>query len=360
MAINLGYESQKFAQGTKEFFSSNSLVAKLVFLILVIIIFIILLRGGTALLSWIFAPSPDPTLIKGLKDAKKLYRIPQDPKKSEAIPILRSNDQFNGIEFTWSVWINIDDPAYQQYRYKHIFHKGNTTVGTDGIVEPTNGPGLYISPTNYPNMAELTLLLRMNIFTNENDPNNLSQPNYTCLNVLQANQTAPTNKTGPCQPGDSNYKQCMQTLIKECQKEYPQLIQHHPSAAKAPKIYDDIEIPDIPVNKWVNIIIRCSYNNLIDIYINGRLTRRHTLSGVARQNYGDVFVNLNGGFSGEISCLKYYNYALGTAKINSIVSEGPCLMSVDAQFGKGSKPYYLANEWYYDETDDLYSSRQFT
>mgnify|MGYP000444849738 CR=1 FL=1 len=33
-------------------------------------------------------------------------------------------------------------------RYKHIFHKGNDRVDSDGIVYPNNAPGLYISPVD--------------------------------------------------------------------------------------------------------------------------------------------------------------------------------------------------------------------
>ena len=34
---------------------------------------------------------------------------------------------------------------------------------------------------------------------------------------------------------------------------------------------------------------------------------------------------MNGGFNGYISELKYYNYAIGTTEIDSIVSNGPNL-----------------------------------
>ena len=47
--------------------------------------------------------------------------------------------------------------------------------------------------------------------------------------------------------------------------------------------------------------------------------------GVPKQNYGDVFVGLNGGFDGNVSNLWYYDYALGTAEIQRIVNSGPIL-----------------------------------
>ena len=341
---NLSYGSQKYLDSTKDFLSSNNLVAQIVFLILVIIIFVILVRLGTTILSFFLAPKPDPILINGMTNAKHLKQLTQDPKKSGSIPILRSKDQYNGIEFTWAVWIFIDDPTYEQYRYKHVFNKGNSNVDGDGIVNPNNGPGLYISPVNYPNMAELTLLVRMNVYTNENDPSLLTQVNQACMDAVHAQKNAPN--TNPADP---------QELIALCKKEYQLLNSDVKDTAIAPGIYDDVEIGDIPPNKWISVIIRCSDNNILDIYINGRLTKRHKLSGVARQNYGDVNVTLNGGFSGNLSNLRYYNYAIGTFEIDNIVSNGPNLNQEGKTDLTAAKPYYLAHQWYFDETDNVYA-----
>ena len=86
------------------------------------------------------------------------------------------------------------------------------------------------------------------------------------------------------------------------------------------KINEEIIIPDIPLNKWVNVIIRCQ-NTTLDVYINGTIARSINLIGVPKQNYGDVYVAMNGGFNGNISNLWYYNYALGTSKIQDIASD---------------------------------------
>jgi hypothetical protein len=49
-------------------------------------------------------------------------------------------------------------------------------------------------------------------------------------------------------------------------------------------INEQIVIPDLPLNKWVNVIIRCE-NTTLDVYINGTITRSHMLHGVPKQNY---------------------------------------------------------------------------
>ena len=45
-------------------------------------------------------PSGDPKLINGTMNAANEVITPQDPKNSETIPILRSNNQNKGLEFS--------------------------------------------------------------------------------------------------------------------------------------------------------------------------------------------------------------------------------------------------------------------
>ena len=62
--------------GIKEFLQSNSLVAKLAFLLLIIFGFMILLRVGIFIISFLFNPSDSPHLLDGMIDAKQMIVIP--------------------------------------------------------------------------------------------------------------------------------------------------------------------------------------------------------------------------------------------------------------------------------------------
>ena len=115
---NAQYQSKKafnnlfsgFGQGggNVSFLNSNTLVAKTAFLILIIIGFVLLLRLGTMVLTWLFSPTRSPKIVDGMRDATQLLGpIPGDPNAKGSIPILRSVNQRDGIEFTWSVWIFI-------------------------------------------------------------------------------------------------------------------------------------------------------------------------------------------------------------------------------------------------------------
>jgi hypothetical protein len=108
-----------------------------------------------------------------------------------------------------------------------------------------------------------------------------------------------------------------------------------------------MDISGIPYKKWVNVVIRCQ-NRILDIYVNGVLTSRKDLVNVPRQNYGDVFVCRDGGFSGQLSDLRYFAKALNVFEINNVVGTGPNLRtsaSTTAPSGN-SNPYFLSSLWY--------------
>jgi len=118
------------------------------------------------------------------------------------------------------------------------------------------------------------------------------------------------------------------------------------------EIEDDIVINGLPIGKWVNVIIRLNKQNQLDVYINGTLTKRHMLSGTAKQNYEDVYLSMNGGFDGYTSELRYFNSAIGTAQIYDLVSNGPNLKSKTVSLTK-TAPRYLSSRWFFEEAQDI-------
>ena len=272
------FRNNKFVAGATDFLWSNSIIAKISFLILVVLIFCMGLRLGSRLISWFQTPSTSPILLKGLKNGKKFLRIPQDPKVQDAKPIIRSKNEAEGIEFTWSVWLFIDDMVYRQGQKKHIFHKGSADMNRKswnekditGIAFPNNGPGLYLHET------ENKLVVVMNTFD---------------------------------------------------------------------KILEEIEIPNIPMNKWINVVLRQEGRNL-DVFINGTISVRHVLSSPPKQNYGDVYINMNNGFSGLISALRYYAYSLSAAEIRDLNNGGP---NMTADESMAIFPPYFSLRWFFKD-----------
>jgi hypothetical protein len=269
------------AKGSDSFMQSNSLISNFAFLLLIIFGFIILLRLGIYLLGYLFQASNSPHLFDGMIDANQQMIFYQDPSSnSHPKTIYRSINATDGVEFTWSNWIYINNLKNTHNVYKHIFSKGNNNIGTNGIMDPNNAPGLYIRPDSN------TLLVIMNT--------------YDVIN-------------------------------------------------------EEIIIPDIPLNKWVNVIIRCQ-NTILDVYINGTITRSIDLMGVPKQNYGNVYVAANGGFDGYISNLWYYNYALGTTAIQNLVNKGPNTNMINSSTGMNTKgSNYLSLRWFFSGVGDTYN-----
>jgi hypothetical protein len=258
-----------------QFSASNTIVAKFAFLVLVFIIFIFILNLGISLLLYYIMPKDDPYVIKGMIQGSQPVTITQDPNSSTSIPIMKSNNQSTGMEFTWSTWIYLDDLGSSQTQYQHIFNKGDNVYSSNtNIASVNNGPGLYLSP------ADNKLHVIMNTVSNSN-------------------------------------------------------------------VNEVIDIDNVPIKKWVNVIIRLK-NTVLDVYINGTISGRLVLQNVPKQNYNNVYACQNGGFIGKLADLRYFTRALSIFEINSVVSSGPDTTTSKLDISTVSKGNYsyLSNLWY--------------
>lgn len=105
-----------------------------------------------------------------------------------------------------------------------------------------------------------------------------------------------------------------------------------------------IDIDNIPIQKWFHVALRLQ-NTILDVYVNGVVVNRLLLNNTPKQNYGNVYVCQNGGFSGKLSNLRYYSRALNVFEINNIVSSGPN-MKVAADMKPIGGFDYLSTQWY--------------
>jgi hypothetical protein len=134
--------------------------------------------------------------------------------------------------------------------------------------------------------------------------------------------------------------------------------------------FNTIDVKRIPFNKWVHLALVLR-NNTMEVYVNGNLATKKTFNGtLPYQNYqplvlfpsattaatefdataqtkrgipaGENF-NIRGKFSGYISNLFYYSYAISYSQIQQSLSLGP-----SSKFEEGSmdKPPYLIDSWW--------------
>ena len=107
-----------------------------------------------------------------------------------------------------------------------------------------------------------------------------------------------------------------------------------------------IDVTNIPMNKWVHVALRLE-NTVLDVYINGTISGRMVFTSVPKQNYYDVNVCGNAGFSGKQSNLRYYDHALSAFEINNIVAAGPNTeTSSKSSITGGKDAYYLSSQWF--------------
>jgi len=267
-------------EASSGFLSSNTIIAKFVFLIFIIIVFLFLMNLGILAIQYFINPSRNsPYIIDGIQSGARKVTKSQNPKESDSILIRRSNNESSGIEFTWSTWIRIDELNTKDSVHQHIFHKGvNEFDESTGIAKINNAPGLYIK--------------------NLKSSNNT---NTATLKVIMSTTNA----------GDTDF----------------------------------IEVDDIPLKNWVNVIIRMQ-NTTLDVYINGTVAGRLNLREVPLQNYYDVHVGQNGGFIGEISNLRYYDNALNIFQISKIVAAGPNTTPAENTQKQLDDYNYLSTSWF--------------
>ena len=266
----------------KSFLDTNTMITKVVFILFLLIVFVLLLKLGMYGITYLFNPKKSPIVIDGMMPTLKEKEFYVNPNHFEPKPILRSINEDQGMEFTWSTWFWINDLIYDDdTHYKKIFSKGTSVDDSSNeSMLLMNSPGLYLGKST----NDLRIIL--NTFDGVKG------------------STEPT--------------------------------------------FEEIIIDNIPIQKWVNVIIRIQ-NTTVDVYVNGTLMKRRTMSKVPKQNYGNVHVGDNKyGMNGYISSLRYFDHAIGVGRIQEILEKGPNLTMVGDEY-QNTQPPYLALRWYFDQ-----------
>jgi hypothetical protein len=292
LATPITYQSTPVSRTTqiKDFLNSNNFIAKISFLFLIIFVVVVLFQVIMRYLVYLYSPPKTVKLLDGMVTGTSMKVINQDITQSPTMLVTHSTNKEGGIEFTWSVWIfinNLDDA----HLFHNVFFKGNynpysgTDTGCTGLNIPNNGPGLYIVNDAHTRSASLQILM-------------------------------------------DTFQQSSSYLIgSKC------------------KVTNPVIVPHIPLNTWVNAVIRCK-GNILDVYVNGVIANSVSLVGVPKQNYGNVYVAAAGGFNGNIASLVYMNHGASNKEIWDIFQKGPNTKSIDPNLTSFSTPNYLSFNWY--------------
>lgn len=81
-------------------------------------------------------------------------------------------------------------------------------------------------------------------------------------------------------------------------------------------------VNDIPLQKWVHVVVSV-YNNIVDIYTDGKLSSSCVLNGFPLASTTDLKIAPEGGFSGSIANITSVNAALNPSEVKKLYYESP-------------------------------------
>lgn len=318
--------------------NTDTISGKILFVLAVLLIIYIVIRIIFIIMSFIYTSgSSEVTLLNGKVAGDQIKEFSQNPNDDAdctgtkcAKPLLLSKNALTGIEYTWSFWLNINpekswfvdradsydittcingtgkipDEVYtcsgsSTKKAIHIFHKGSSAleeyVDDNTLISDVklhnNAPGAYLAVINHKNSETYNI-----------DASGVNV-NHSIALLLY-----------------------MDTI-------------DGPSARKSP-----IVVPHIPSQKWINVTLVAKQSTLY-VYINGILKKLHTYNNVFKLNYDSVHIGSSINY-GELSNLKYWNRAISTYEINSIISKGPNLTTIESESYANEFPRYLSMNWY--------------
>ena len=249
----------------------------------VILVFVLLLIIYIALNAF----SKTSQLTK-MAEGKKIQTIKADDLKNVN----------NSSNFTYSMWFFVDDWNYLYGQEKMVLDRANSPTVVLG---------------NKPN----TLAVKMRYFDK--------------------------NKQGPIDSDDSGNDQVAQdAACLACEQGYtcacdacnngvPLALDKESQEEKDKEAADRLAansnvntclIENIPIQKWVNIVISL-FGLTLDVYLDGKLVRTCVMPGVPIiNNAADINVTNNGGFSGWTTNFKYWSDASNPQEAYNIYKSG--------------------------------------
>ena len=194
------------------------------------------------------------------------------------------NVPVSGSSVNYNMWIYISDYSYRNNEDKCILFKGKPN---SPLVKAN------VSPNNvniFQGMPGIWLLAKQNTMR-------VSLALETVLNQPEGRPEC-SNSLGNT---DSRDVRCFNTM----------------------KV-DSIDIENIPLQRWCSINVTV-HDNVVDVWVDGYLTKSKVLKGFPLVNTDLLHVCPNGGFSGFLSKLSITNTPLSSKEIQSIYSNGPVL-----------------------------------
>lgn len=191
----------------------------------------------------------------------------------------------NGIEYTYSFWMNIKDWKTNLGKPKCILYRSNNTIDDYKFASPS----IWL----YPN--ENKLMVRVSTYSG----------------------TSYDTSSYPTYPVDKDTTNS------------PQIVNPQKwTASEQTSLFNSqyvCDVSNIPLQKWVHICV-VLFNRTMDVYVNGKLVRSCTLPGIPVHDdttLSKIYVGQKPTYNGYISKLKYFNRAVTPDEVFKLYNSGP-------------------------------------
>ena len=275
------YNNNECSSLSVDFMRCNNVLSIIIFLLVFLVLFIFLFYIISFIIINAKRSGKSVHLTDGMLKGNEHSIIKQDPKSKDSKTINISENQTQGLEYTWSLWLYINEVGGN---YQNIFVKGDVSdISTSAILSDA---------------CEIDKKCK--------NRNNLS------TEELQACDDEELDK----------FKDCIYKINSPGLYITPNNNELLFVFNTFENIYETIKIDNVPLKKAIHIVIKC-VNKTVSVLFNGSLVKQKTLLSLPKQNYYDVHIAANGGFNGYIADLWYYNYNIGFHEINQIYNKGP-------------------------------------
>jgi len=210
----------------------------------------------------------------------------------------------NGYDYSINFWIYIQD-YYENYnKWRHVFHKGSSP--TEQYIEYTNwdnltqeiqeqSPGIWLHPNK--NLLRLAFTVEIyKDYCSTNDYENVCiDKSYCVWDGLTCKSKKPHAFTDL---QETDYENINKTII-----EY-------------------IDIDNIPIKTmfFIGFIVK---ENIVEVYINGKLYKTKKLLGVPIFNKNDLIFNYKDTYGGYLYNFRYLPYSISSERMISYYNDIP-------------------------------------
>lgn len=202
-----------------------------------------------------------------------------------------------GIEYTYNMWVKVTDPGVSS-KPKCILYRSSLSPH-NASPKPAN-PSIWLKPDN-------SLMVRASTRVNTTNPSSSDlqaalYPEYPAEEVAGATYS---NVNPLKQENISNADQNKKTAV--------------------------CDVNNIPMQRWVQITV-VLWNQTMDVYINGKLTRSCILPGMPLHDADALKTIYIGGdkndtdadyFNGYVARVRYFNHAITAADVMELYKKGP-------------------------------------